>query len=203
MWQVSIRKLVFGCVQQNETLQNLANLRKHDFQNVVNLLITFQVVGIARRKERIEELANKLVGKKGKLYAVRADMTKEQDIIDAFEWTKKNVGSISILINNAGGLSYTTLTDGDTELWKRTIDLNVLGLCIATREAIKDMRANNIDGHIIHINSVTGHKVVNFPGINIYPASKFAVTALTESLRHELNSLNSKIKVTVSRLFAC
>ncbi|RZC34884.1 adh short domain containing protein [Asbolus verrucosus] len=58
------------------------------------------------------------------------------------------------------------------------------------------MRANNIDGHIVHINSIAGHKVPNFPGINVYPASKYAVTALTETLRQELNQLGSKIKIS-------
>ena len=53
------------------------------------------------------------------------------------------------------------------------------------------------DDHIIHINSVGGHRVYT-PQFNVYPASKFAVTALTETLRQELNSLGTKIRVTVS-----
>lgn len=160
----------------------------------------FQVVGLARRVERIEELSNKLQGKRGKLYAVKADLSKEDDILKAFEWTKNNVGPIHVLVNNAGCVALTTnLTEGDTELWKKVLDLNVLGLCIVTREAVKNMRENNIDGHIIHINSESGHNVPNFaPILNVYPASKFAVTALTETLRQELNSINSKIKITVS-----
>lgn len=85
-------------------------------------------------------------------------------------------------------------------MWKKTFDLNVIGLLIATREAIKDMQANNIDGHVIHINSVAGHKVINFPGGNVYSATKHAVTALTESLRLELVRNNSKIRVTVSNI---
>lgn len=157
------------------------------------------MVGIARRAERIEELSKKLEDRKGKLYAVKADMTNEEDILKAFEWTKNNLGPVHILVNNAGGAVLTTnLIDGDTQLWKKVLNLNVLGLCIATREAVKNMRANDVDGHIIHINSVGGHKVPNFPNMNVYPASKFAVTALTETLRQELNSIGSKIKITVS-----
>lgn len=90
--------------------------------------------------------------------------------------------------------------DGDTEAWKTIFDVNVLGLCIATREAVKSMKENNIDGHIVHINSVVGHQVINYPGLNVYPASKHAVTALTETLRLEFNSLGLKIKITVSAL---
>lgn len=75
-----------------------------------------------------------------------------------------------------------------------------MALCICTREAVKIMRTNGIAGHIIHMNSVAGHKVVAMPKpiFNVYPASKFAVTALTESLRQELRYYGTKIKVTVS-----
>jgi len=155
-----------------------------------------KVVGIARRKERVEELAKKLQGKSGKLYAVKADVSKEDDILQAFKWVKDNLGPIHILVNNAGFSQDTTLIDGDTKKWRDVFETNVLGLCVATREAVKDMRANNVDGHIIHINSIGGHYVPNFPGLNVYPASKHAVTALTETLRQELNSVNSKIKIT-------
>lgn len=54
-----------------------------------------------------------------------------------------------------------------------------------------------VDGHIVHINSISGHKILNIPYLSVYPASKHAVTALTETLRQELNSIGSKIKITV------
>jgi NADP+-dependent farnesol dehydrogenase len=154
------------------------------------------VAGFARRSERVEELSKKLQGKKGKLYAVKIDMTKEDDILKGFKWVSEKLGPVHVLVNNAGIAQPTNLIDGETEKWKKTLDTNVLGLCIATREAIKVMKANKIDGHIIHINSVAGHKVPNFPGLNIYPASKHAVTALTETLRQEFNNLGLKIKIT-------
>ncbi|KAJ8943901.1 hypothetical protein NQ318_019509 [Aromia moschata] len=153
-----------------------------------------KVAGLARRKDRLDELANKLAGKKGKFYPVVTDVSKEEDILRAFAWTKENLGPVHILINNAGIAGRGNVHDGDTKLWTSIFDLNVLGLCIATREAIKDMKANSVDGHIIHINSIAGHRVVL--GGSVYPASKFAVTALAETLRLELNSLKSKIKIT-------
>lgn len=107
------------------------------------------------------------------------------------------MGPIHILVNNAGALTVGEITNGDSEVWRRTFDLNVIGLLLATKEAVKDMQANGVDGHIIHINSVVGHKVLDFPGGNVYPATKHAVTAITETLRHEFNRLNTKIKVTV------
>ncbi|KAF2896857.1 hypothetical protein ILUMI_09320 [Ignelater luminosus] len=155
-----------------------------------------QVVGLARRKHKIDELAKNLSDKPGKLYSIATDVTKETEIIDAFDWIKNNVGPVHTLINNAGIIRGTNLIDGSTSLWKETFDTNVLGLCIATREALTNMRANKVDGHIIHINSIFGHHCSKAKFFNVYPASKYAVTALTETLRRELNSNNSKIKVT-------
>ncbi|KAF2893587.1 hypothetical protein ILUMI_12583 [Ignelater luminosus] len=112
---------------------------------------------------------------KGKLYACQTDMAKKEDILKAFQWVKDNLGPVHILVNNAGFTKATNLTDGDT---------------------VKNMRKNKVAGHIIHINSVGGHYIPNLPNANVYPASKHAVTALTETLRQELNSIGSKIKVT-------
>uniref|UniRef100_A0A1Y1LM95 Dehydrogenase n=1 Tax=Photinus pyralis TaxID=7054 RepID=A0A1Y1LM95_PHOPY len=156
------------------------------------------VVGLARRKELVEEIARKLQRgtNTGKLYAYKADVSKEEDILEAFRWITENVGPVHILVNNAGIMRPGGLLDGTSDGWKEIFDTNVLGLCVATREAIKIMRAHSIDGHVVHINSISGHTIEYFPNLNVYPASKFAVTALTETLRQELNSVGSKIKIT-------
>ncbi|KAJ3651582.1 hypothetical protein Zmor_017612 [Zophobas morio] len=159
--------------------------------------IGLQVVGIARRVELVEKKAQELADKKGKLHPYKADCSKVQEVVKAFSWIEGNLGAVNILVNNAGVAKDTSLVDGDEEDWKSVLDLNVMGLCVATREAIKSMKNHGVNGHIIHINSYCGHVVPNFPGFNIYPASKHAVTALTETLRQELNRLQSKIKVTV------
>ncbi|XP_031340393.1 farnesol dehydrogenase-like [Photinus pyralis] len=155
-----------------------------------------KVVGLARRKHLIERNAEKLQGEKGKLYALCADLCKEEDILHAFDWIAENLGSIAILVNSAGIVHANSLLDGETKAWKETFDTNVLGPCIATREAVKLMRRNNIDGHIVHINSLSGHRVYNFPNMNVYQATKHAITALTETLRQELVSQGSKIRVS-------
>ncbi|EFA12017.1 farnesol dehydrogenase [Tribolium castaneum] len=165
---------------------------------IVEQLVTegLQVAGFARRSERVQELAKKLQDKKGKLFAVKVDLTNEEEIIKGFKWVTDNLGPVHILVNNAGVIQPTNLTEGDTKMWKKILDTNVLGLSIATREAVKIMNEKKIDGHIVHINSVAGHTVPNIPNINMYPASKHAVTALTETLRQELNHLGLKIKIT-------
>ncbi|CAG9856729.1 unnamed protein product [Phyllotreta striolata] len=154
------------------------------------------VVGVARRVERIEDLAKTLGDKKGKLLAYKADLSNREEIKLLFDWTSDNAGPVAILINNAGIHTRTTIVDGDVEAWKKTIDVNLMATCVASREAISVMRKNNIDGHVININSILGHGIWNSPNMDIYPATKYAVTAFTETLRFELVNLKSKIKVS-------
>ncbi|XP_025832722.1 farnesol dehydrogenase-like isoform X1 [Agrilus planipennis] len=157
------------------------------------------VAGFARKKERVQELFEKLQHEKGKLYVLMVDITNENEILTGFKWIKSNLGPVHILINNAGVARHTSLIDGDTQKWKEVFETNVFGLCIATREAVRDMRTHQTSGHIIHMNSIAGHTIPYFPGtsVNVYAAAKFAVTALTETLRRELMNCNLKIKVTV------
>lgn len=161
------------------------------------------MVGFARRLDRVQALANQLNSKTssaGKLYPLQCDVKDEQQVLNAFQWIRSNLGPIHILVNNAGCGAATNLVEGSTELWKNVLDTNVLGLCVCTREAVKDMRANGVDGHVVHVNSVQGHRVTHAPTMNVYAASKFAVTALTETLRQELIAAGSRIKITVIRL---
>lgn len=156
---------------------------------------------MARRIEKLNIIAESLKEQPGKFYPQEADISKEEDILKTFEWIKKNLGPIHILINNAGIGKPKTLLDVTTEEMQAVLNTNVLGLSIATREAVNDMIKNEIDGHIIHINSVTGHYIPKIPKHNIYPATKHAVTALTETLRYDLTAVGSKIKITVRACF--
>lgn len=158
-------------------------------------------MGLARRKEKIEELAKDLTNSVGSLHALKVDLSNEDEILKAFQWISTNLEAVHILINNAGITRNTNLSNGDSKMWKEIIDINVLALCITTREALKNMELNKVNGHIIHINSMSGHRVASMPNNNVYPASKYAVTALTETLRQELTTSGSKIKVTVSVQF--
>lgn len=164
------------------------------------------VIALARRIELVEELKNKIPESlKINLHPVKCDVSKEEDIVRTFESIIEEFGGVDILINNAGIARATTLLDKDNGIpLREVLETNVLGLVFCTREAVQSMRDRKVDGHIIHINSVVGHYVPHipfYPTLNIYPASKHAVTALTETLRQDLNKLQSKIKVTVSVLY--
>jgi NADP+-dependent farnesol dehydrogenase len=106
------------------------------------------------------------------------------------------------MINNAGLAAKSSLLAREgVDGLRQTINVNILGLVLCTREAYLSMKKHEInDGHVIHINSVFGHKIPFTPApgdFNIYPATKYAVTALTESHRQDFLKANTKIKVTV------
>ncbi|KAF5281668.1 hypothetical protein FQR65_LT14598 [Abscondita terminalis] len=165
---------------------------------IAEALVTngMQVVAVARRKERLFALADKLQGQSGKLHPMQCDVTNESELIEVFDWVKKNFDRVDVLVNNAGIARPSGLINGDPSDWSNVLKTNVLGLSIATQLAVKQMIDSKVDGHVIHINSVLGHYVKRVPNLNMYPASKFAITALTETLRQELNSLNSRIRIT-------
>uniref|UniRef100_A0A1B6IGQ7 Dehydrogenase n=1 Tax=Homalodisca liturata TaxID=320908 RepID=A0A1B6IGQ7_9HEMI len=155
------------------------------------------VVGLARRQHKIQELADKLVQAQepGKLYALKVDLTKEEEILSAFGWVEKELGGADVLINNAGVAYLDCIQDGKTDIWQNTLNVNVLAFCICAREYLKSMeKRKNQHGHIVVINSVSGHMIM---GCNaVYHGSKHAIAAITQCLRRELNEKNSSIKVT-------
>lgn len=158
---------------------------------------------MARRDDRLKALGDTLIGEKGEFYGFQTDMTKEEDIIRAFAWTNQNVGPVHVLINNAGVFRPVPFLDFRTEDAKEILDVNILALTLATRQALTIFKDDNIDGHIININSITGHTVFDEPTLGMYTASKFAVTALTKSLLMEINRLKMNVRVTVSGIFFC
>jgi len=160
------------------------------------------VIGLARRAERAEQLKEKIPKhSKGVFHARECDVRNEEDVKLTFDWIKKTFGGIDVLINNAGVTRSTNLIDIDnTQAIRETVETNIMGVFHCTREAIQSMRSRNVDGHIILINSIAGHHVPYFgpssPSLNIYPATKHAITAMTEVIRQELQSQGTKIKVT-------
>ncbi|XP_049948560.1 dehydrogenase/reductase SDR family member 11-like [Schistocerca serialis cubense] len=152
------------------------------------------VVGMARRAQKVKELA--LKDAPGKLHAIAGDVSDEASILAAFKWVKDNLGGVDVLINNAGVFPTTGLIDGKTKDWKSILDVNVLGLSICTREAVQDMLGRGVDdGFIIHINSLAGHILPSIDGFAMYSSSKHAVKILLEGLRKDLVARGSKIRV--------
>lgn len=161
-----------------------------------------KVIALARRKERLESLQKSLSADcKGAIIAHQCDVTSEAEIKTAFAWIETNFGGVNILVNNAGVLRNTLLLAKDNSKDIRDqVDTNVLAVVWCTREAFHSMKNRGFDGHIVNINSTSGHSLPWMVGIldlNVYPATKYAVTALTEVLRQELIQHKTKIKITV------
>lgn len=154
------------------------------------------VAAIARRLDRLEELAKQLTGEKGKVHSFKCDLGNQEEILTTFQKITVQLGAIHILINNAGMARITTILDGDIEKWKSTIDVNLLAASICIREAVSNMKSRNIKGHIININSLAGHIVPDMPLLNIYSSTKHALRALTETVRLEINKEKLPIKIT-------
>lgn len=159
-----------------------------------------KVVGLARRKQLIDQLAQKVTGK-GKIYSLKVDLSKQADIKAAFEWIDSELGGPYILINNAAYVSPGSITDyGDQKVnddaIAMAVDVNLKGLILCTRLAVSSMRKRNVEGHIVNMNSVTGHYIPAFQTTNVYPPTKHGLTAFSVALIRELAKYKSKIKVT-------
>ncbi|KFB50612.1 AGAP005645-PA-like protein [Anopheles sinensis] len=155
-------------------------------------------VGLARRVERVEALKKEIPAQAaGRLHALKCDVSSEADIEATFRQIEKTFGGVDVLVNNAGIARSSNLLDqGNAADLRATLATNVTGLVLCSQAAYRSMIARSVDGHIIHINSVAGHGIPAIPKMNIYPASKYAVTAITETMRQELRDAGTKIKVT-------
>nr|KAF6455620.1 dehydrogenase/reductase 11 [Rousettus aegyptiacus] len=158
-----------------------------------------KVVGCARTVGNIEELAAecKSAGYPGTLIPFRCDLSNEEDILSMFSAIRCQHSGVDICINNAGLARPETLLSGSTSGWKDMFNVNVLALSICTREAYQSMKERKVDdGHIININSMSGHRVAPLSVAHFYSATKYAVTSLTEGLRQELREAQTHIRAT-------
>ncbi len=149
----------------------------------------------ARRVDRLEALANDLTAQGAQVAVVGTDMCDEAQVVRLLATARERFGGVDVLVNNAGLGRVAPLSSGATDLWREMLEVNVLGLCIATREAIQDMERRGVAGHVVHVSSMAGHRIPG-PDSGMYAATKFAVRALTEALRVELRARKSPIRVT-------
>ncbi|KAM9853841.1 dehydrogenase/reductase SDR family member 11-like [Aulostomus maculatus] len=157
------------------------------------------VVGCARDLEKIQKLSSQCqsIGHSGVLVPFKCDLTVEEEIVTMFSAIKAQHKGVDVCINNAGLAHPDPLLSGKTSGWRNMLDVNILALSLCTREAYQSMKERNIDdGHIININSMSGHRVAPYSDAHFYSATKYAVTALTEGLRQELREAKTHIRAT-------
>jgi 3-oxoacyl-[acyl-carrier protein] reductase len=151
------------------------------------------VVNYASSKEGADRVVKEITAKGGKAIAVQGDVSKQADITRLFAETKKAYGKLNILVNNAGVYDLQPLEGVTEEHFHRHFNLNVLGLLLATKEAVKLIGPEG--GSIINVGS--GVSTITPPNSAVYTATKGAVDAITGVLAKELgprkirvNSLN-------------
>jgi NADP-dependent 3-hydroxy acid dehydrogenase YdfG len=121
---------------------------------------------------------------------VELDVSDDASVEAGVKHMLAEAGKIDVLVNNAG-IGSAGVTEAFTaEQAKLIFDTNVIGLLRVTRAVLPSMRQQH-DGLIINIGSILGR--VTFPFTGIYGASKFAVEALTDSLRYEVSQLGIEV----------
>lgn len=140
------------------------------------------VVNYASSKEGAEKIVAEIVKNGGKAISIQADVAKEKDVENLFKETVKTFGKIDILVNNAGVYEFIPLENITPQAYHKMFDINVFGLLMTTKEAVKYFNPNG--GSIINIGSVASTKA--FAQGSVYCATKAAVDAITRCLGQEL-----------------
>ena len=137
----------------------------------------------ARRKDRLERLAGEIGGRGGEASAHAVDVTDADAVRAMVETVGARWGRLDVLVNNAGrGLSATVEQTTAEEL-RALMELNVVAVLSATQAVLPIMRRQG-RGHVINLSSIVGRRAVPYRAA--YSATKFALGALSETLRVEL-----------------
>jgi 3-oxoacyl-[acyl-carrier protein] reductase len=140
------------------------------------------VVNYASSKEGADKVVDEITKRGGKAIAVQGDVAKKKDIERLFAETKRAFGKLDILVNNAGVYHFAPLEQATEDEFHREFNTNVLGLILATQEAVKHFGVEG--GSVINISSTATS--LNPPTSVIYTATKGAVDSITRVLAKEL-----------------
>ena len=141
-----------------------------------------KVVLSARRKGRMDELAEKIRSAGGEALVVESDVTDAEQMKSLAAAAKDAYGSVDVWVNNAGVMPLSPVAMGKTDEWNQMVDVNIKGVLNGVAAAHPHMLEQGT-GHFVNVSSVAGHIV--FPGAAVYCATKFAVRALSEGIRME------------------
>ncbi|QFZ18820.1 SDR family oxidoreductase [Saccharothrix syringae] len=159
-----------------------------------------RVALLARREERISDLAGRITAEGGRALAVPADVTA--DLSGAVDAVHAGLGRVDLVVNNAGVLVQGAFAEGDPRDWDRMVDTNLKGVLNATRAFTADLVAAGADGvaDLVNISSAGAHSV--YPGFGVYTATKAAVSHLSAGLRAELGPLGVRVTTVEPGLVA-
>jgi len=138
---------------------------------------------VARRKDRLEALAQELNAGGARAVAIEADVGNEAQMKAAFDAAEAQLGTVTILVNNAGIARASTLIKGDVQGWRETMEINVEAVRANAVEAAQRMIKVGRGGAIINLASILAFGVGRSNGA--YSVSKAAVMQLTKVLGFE------------------
>jgi NADP-dependent 3-hydroxy acid dehydrogenase YdfG len=153
---------------------------------------------VARRSDRLEEVAQAIVDNGGRALAVDADLTDAHQAADAVNRTAEHFGRLDIAVNSAGILYPGPVADAPAGEWERMIAINVDGVLNVIRAALPQLvaAASRPPRHVadvVNISSTAGRSAR--AGTAVYSLTKFGIGAFSESLRQEL--IPSRVRVSV------
>ncbi len=147
------------------------------------------VINYHSSKEAAEELANEINSKNdyGKAIVIRADVSKEADVVNLFQKTISHFGTVDVCVANSGIQIDYKLHEMPLDAWQKVIDVNLTGQFLCARESLKEFmkrgmrpEVSNSLGKIIHISSV--HEIIPWSGHANYAASKGGILMLMKSI---------------------
>ena len=146
----------------------------------------------SRRVDKLVEIANDLKRKHNiDIKTIKLDVRNFNEVEQTLSSLEDKWKNTDILVNNAGlARGFDKIYEGKIENWEEMIDTNIKGLLYITRMVLPQMIERK-QGHIINIGSVAGHET--YPSGNVYAATKFAVDALTKSIRMDVLDKNIKV----------
>jgi NADP-dependent 3-hydroxy acid dehydrogenase YdfG len=153
---------------------------------------------VARRNDRLEDLAAEIEKAGGTTLVVEADIADRNQAEAAVEQVVERFGRLDTLVNNAGLMLLGPVVGADAEEWDRMIAVNLQGLLYTTRAALPHLLRAAEQGprqvaDIVNISSQAGR--VASKGYGVYNLTKFGVNGFTESLRQELAQRHVRVGV--------
>jgi len=150
-----------------------------------------RVVLAARRRDRLQALADEIQTAGGEALVTPVDVTNRAEVEAMVKTVLEVYGRIDILFNNAGfgRLDWLEALDPERDI-ETQIAVNLTGLMLVTRAVLPHMLERRA-GHIIHMSSVAGY--ISAPLYSVYSATKFGVRAFTDALRREVAPFGVKV----------
>ncbi|HDA1284835.1 TPA: SDR family oxidoreductase [Staphylococcus aureus] len=147
-----------------------------------------KVVLAGRNKDKLQNVANQLAQDSVKI--VPTDVTKKEEVDELIKIAQQTFGGLDIVINSAGQMLSSKITDYQVDEWDSMIDVNIKGTLYTAQAALPTMLEQS-SGHLINIASISGFEVTK--SSTIYSATKAAVHTITQGLEKELAKTGVKV----------